>query len=51
MKIISLKEKHKTRIGPKDYKRNSRAKRTTGRAINFIFVSMVSSIVFMISYL
>ena len=36
----SLQEKRKYRIGPKDFKRNSRAKRATDRAINFIFVSM-----------
>ena len=47
----SLQEKHKYRIGPKDFKRNSRAKRSTDRAINFIFVSMLSSMVFMIFYL
>ena len=47
----SLREKRKYRIGPKDFKRSSRAKRATDRAINFIFVSMLSSIVFMISYL
>ena len=47
----SLQEKRKYRIGPKDFKRNSRAKRATDRAINFIFVSMLSSMAFLISYL
>lgn len=46
----SLQEKLKSRIGPKDFKRSSRAKRATDRAIKLIFAFMLSSIAFMISF-
>ena len=45
MTNLSLKNKHKSRIGPKDFKRNSRARRDGDRAIGFIFVSMLASLV------
>ena len=47
----SLQEKRKYRIGPKDFKRNSRARRDGNRAIGFAFVSLVASVVLMVSYL
>ena len=50
MANISLKEKRKSRIGPKDFKRNSRARRDGDRAIGFIFVSMLASLIFVISH-
>ena len=51
MTNLSLREKHKSRVGPKDFKRNYRAKRAGDRAIGFIFISMLASVVFMISNL
>ena len=51
MTHTSLQEKRKFRIGRKDFKRNSRAKRTEHYANSFVFVSMLGSIAFMISYL
>ena len=51
MTNLSLKEKHKFRVGPIDYKRNSRAKRSGDRAISFVFASMLVSVAFIISYL
>jgi len=51
MIYTSLKEKHKSRIGRKDFKRNSRAKRTEHYANSFVFVSMLGSIALVISYL
>ena len=47
----SLKEKHKSRIGRKDFKRNSRAKRTEHYANSLVFVSMLGSVAFVVSYL
>lgn len=49
MTETSLQEKRKSRIGPRDFKRNSRAKRNGDRAIGFIFVSMISFQVLMFS--
>ncbi|GIS74771.1 MAG: hypothetical protein CM1200mP12_04900 [Gammaproteobacteria bacterium] len=43
MTYTSLKEKHKSRIGRKDFKRNSRAKRTEHCANSLLFVSMLGS--------
>ena len=51
MIFTSLQQKRKLRIGRKDFKRNSRAKRTEHYANSFVFVSMLGSIAFMISYL
>jgi hypothetical protein len=51
MTPTSLQEKRKSRIGPKDFKRNFRAKRDGDRAIGFVFVSMLASVAFMISFL
>ena len=45
MANISLKEKRKSRIGPKDFKRNTRARKYEDRANKFVFVSMLASIV------
>ena len=47
----SLKNKHKSRIGPKDFKRNSRAKRQGARAIGFVAITMIASLTFMVTYL
>ena len=47
----SLKERHKSRIGPKDFKGNSRAKRTEHYANSLVFFSMLGSVAFMISCL
>ncbi|GIT32544.1 MAG: hypothetical protein Ct9H300mP3_00750 [Gammaproteobacteria bacterium] len=44
MTYTSLKEKHKSRIGRKDFKRNSRAKRTEHFANSLVFVSMLGSV-------
>ena len=44
MTYTSLKEKHKSRIGRKDFKRNSRAKRTEHYANSLVFVSMLGSV-------
>ena len=49
MTNLSLREKHKSRVGPVDYKRNYRAKRDGDRATWLIFISMLVSLVFMIS--
>ena len=51
MKKLSLQEKWKSRIAPKDFKRNTKAKRDGNRAIGFTFISMLVSVVFMISHL
>ena len=51
MTFTSLQEKRKSRIGRKDFKRNSRAKRTEHYANSFVFFSMLGSIAFVISYL
>ena len=51
MKTLSLQEKWKSRIGPKDFKRNTKAKRDGNRAIGLTFISMLVSVVFMISHL
>ena len=51
MKKLSLQEKRKLRIGPMDFKRNSRAKRVGDRANGFIFISMLASLAFVFSYL
>ncbi len=50
MTNISLRNKRKSRIGPKDFKRNYRAKRDGDRATGFIFISMIASVVYMITY-
>ncbi len=47
----SLKDKRKSRIGPKDFKRNSRAKRQGDRAVGFIAITMIASFTFMVTYL
>ena len=49
MTNLSLREKHKSRVGPVVYKRNYRAKRDGDRATWLIFISMLVSVVFMIS--
>jgi len=49
MMNISLRDKHKSRVGPVDYKRNRRAKRDGDRATWLIFISMVASVIYMIS--
>jgi hypothetical protein len=51
MTYTSLKEKHKSRIGRKDFKRNFRAKRTEHCANSLLFVSMLGSVAFVVSYL
>ena len=51
MKKLSLLEKRKLRIGPKDFKRNTRAKRDGDRANGFIFISMLVSLAFVLAYL
>ena len=51
MTYTSLKEKHKSRIGRKDFKRNSRAKRTEHCANSLLFVSMLGSVAFVGCYL
>ena len=40
MTNLSLREKHKSRVGPVDYKRNYRAKRDGDRATWLIFISV-----------
>lgn len=50
MTSTSLKDKRKSRIGPRDFKRNYRAKRDGDRAIGFVFISMLVSITYMITY-
>lgn len=50
MTETSLQEKRKSRIGPRDFKRNSRAKRNGDRAIGFIFASMLTFVVFMFNF-
>jgi hypothetical protein len=49
MMNVSLRDKHKSRVGSVDYKRNRRAKRDGDRATWLIFISMLVSVVFMIS--
>lgn len=51
MKKLSLLEKRKLRVGPKDFKRNTRAKRDGDRANGFIFISMLASLAFVLAYL
>ena len=51
MTYTSLKEKHKSRIGRKDFKRNFRAKITEHCANSLLFVSMLGSVAFVVSYL
>ena len=51
MKKLSLQEKRKLRVGPVDFKRNIRAKRVGERANGFVFISMLASLVFVLSYL
>ena len=50
MTFASIQEKRKSRIGRKDFKRNSKAKRTEHYANSFVFVSMLGALTFMISY-
>ena len=49
MTNLSLRDRHKSRVGPVDYKRNQRAKRDGDRATWLIFISMLVSVVFVIS--
>ncbi len=49
MTNLSLREKHKSRVGPVDYKRIHRAKIDGDMASCLIFISMLVSVVFMIS--
>ena len=51
MTPTSLQEKRKSRIGPKDFKRNSRAKRTEYYANSLVFISILGSVEFVVSYL
>ena len=51
MTFTSLQEKRKSRIGRKDFKRNFRAKRAEHYATILVFVSMLGSIAFVVSYL
>tara|TARA_B100001013_G_C24531731_1_gene411053 strand:+ start:639 stop:800 length:162 start_codon:yes stop_codon:yes gene_type:complete len=49
MNQSTLKQQRKSRIGPKDFKRNLKAKRASERAIGFVFASMVACMALMIS--
>ena len=49
MNKSTLKQQRKSRIGPKDFKRNLKAKKDSDRAIGLVFVSMVACMAFMIS--
>ena len=49
MNKSTLKQQRKSRIGPRDFKRNLKAKKNSDRAIGLVFVSMVAWMVFMIS--
>ena len=51
MTFTSLQQKRKLRIGRKDFKRNSRAKRTEYYANSLVFISMLGSVAFVVSYL
>ena len=51
MKKLSLQEKRKFRVGPLDFKRNSRAKRDGDRANGFIFISLLASLAFVLAHL
>ena len=46
----TLAQKHKLRIGPKDFKRNTRAKRDHERAVSVVFVSMLACVIFMVTF-
>ena len=51
MENLSLKQKRKSRLGPNDFKRNLKAKRDGDKAIGIVFISLLVSMVFLISYL
>ena len=42
MNKSTLKQQRKSRIGPRDFKRNLKAKKNSDRAIGLVFVSMVA---------
>ena len=49
MEKATIGEKRKSRIGPRDYKRNKNANRDRETAVGLVFLSMILSIIVMIT--